>query len=143
MPVTVSIYNHTARRFADGSNSSSDSYRLILCTSSTFDATNTSLSEVTKTEVADGNGYTANGQTLANLTVNTVATNGAKIDADDVVWTASGGSISASSALLFNDTDASDPPVAHIDFGATRTAPSGIQFVVEWDQNGIFTFTTV
>ena len=139
MAVTVSTYNHTTKRFAEGSNSSSDTYKLMLCTAATFNAADTTLAGITKTEVANANGYTTGGATLANVTVTTVTTNDAKFDADDVTWTASGGSITASYAILYC-TDTNDPPVLFIDFGGSESAGSGTDFKVIWNANGIVTF---
>jgi hypothetical protein len=36
--VTISLYDHTAKRFADGANSTSDTYKLMLCSAATFTA---------------------------------------------------------------------------------------------------------
>jgi hypothetical protein len=141
MPVTISLYNQTARLFADGSNAAADTYKLALYTAATFNAANTTLAGVTKTEVASGAGYTTGGQTLAGVSVSTVTTNDARFDANDVVWTASGGPITASFAILYNDTDAGDPPLAFIDFGGSQSAGDTTDFKVVWDANGIFTFT--
>ena len=141
MPVSVSLYNHTAARFADGSNAASDTYKVKLLTAATFSAAHTTLAATGGTEVANANGYTTGGATLANLAVTTVTTNDAKFDADDVTWTASGGSITAAYAILYNDTDASDPPVAFIDFGGSQTAGDGTDFKIIWNASGIFTFT--
>ncbi len=63
----------------------------------TPDATNTGHDEwgdVSANEIANGNGYTTGGATLANDAVSTI-TNGHKYDSDDPAWTASGGSIPA------------------------------------------------
>jgi hypothetical protein len=38
MAVTISLYNHTAQRFASGDNAVADSYKLMLCTAATFNA---------------------------------------------------------------------------------------------------------
>ena len=141
MAVTVSLYNHTAARFADGSNAASDTYKVMLCTAATFTASNTTLASITKTEVANGNGYTTGGAALTNVAVSTVTTNDAKFDADDATWSASGGAVTASYAILYNDTDANDPPVAFIDFGGSQTAGDGTDFKIIWNANGIFTFT--
>jgi hypothetical protein len=73
--------------------------------------------------------------------VTTVNTNEAKFDADDVTWAASGGAITASFAILYNDTDADDPPVAFIDFDGAETAGTGTDFKIIWNANGIVTFT--
>lgn len=140
MAVTISLYNHTAKRFADGSNAAGDTYKVKLLSAGTFDATNTTLTATGGTEVS-GNGYTAGGATLANVAVTTVTTNDAKFDADDVVWSASGGSIAAVAAIIYNSTDSNSPPVAFVDFGGTETAGDGTDFKIVWNASGIFTFT--
>jgi hypothetical protein len=141
MAVTISLYNHTAQRFASGANAPGDTYKVKLLTAATFDATHTTLAATGGTEVANGNGYTTGGATLANVAVTTVTTNDARFDADDVTWTASGGAITASFAILYNDTDADDPPVAFIDFDGTKTAGTGTDFKIIWNADGIVTFT--
>lgn len=141
MAVTISLYNHTAKLFADGSNLEADTYKLKLYSAATFAAGDTTLAGVTGTEATTGTGYTAGGQALANVAVTTVTTNDAKFDADDVTWTASGGSIDAAYGIIYNDTDANDPPIAFIDFDGTQSAGDGTDFKVVWNANGIFTFT--
>jgi hypothetical protein len=139
--VTISLYNHTARRFADGSNAVGDTYKVKLLTAATFNATHTTLAATGGTEATTGTGYTAGGQALANVAVTTVTTNDAKFDADDVAWTASGGAITASYAIIYNDTDADDPPVAFIDFDGSESAGDGTDFIIVWNASGIFTWT--
>lgn len=141
MAVTISLYDHTARRFADGSNAAADTYKVILCSAATFDATDTTLAGITKTELSTANGYTAGGLTLTGVAISTVATNDASFDADDAVWTASGAGIAASYAILFNDTDTDDPPVAFIDFGAEQSAAAAAEFRIQWSASGIVSFT--
>jgi hypothetical protein len=141
MASSISLYNHTTARFANGANAVGDTYKLMLCSAATFDGANTTLAGITKTEIS-GNGYTAGGATLTGVAVTTVTTNDAKFDANDVSITASGGSIAASHAILYNDTDADDPPVAFLNFDGTITANDGVPFVVQWNANGIVTFTT-
>jgi hypothetical protein len=139
--VTISLYNHTAARFADGSNAVGDTYKVKLLTAATFDATNTTLAGTGGTEATTGTGYTAGGAALTGVAVTTVTTNDAKFDANDVTWTASGGAVTASYAILYNDTDANDPPVAFIDFGGSESAGDGTDFKIVWNASGIFTFT--
>jgi hypothetical protein len=141
MAVTISLYNHTAKLFADGSNAVGDTYKLKLYSTATFDAADTTLVGVTGTEATTGTGYTAGGETLTNVAVTTVTTNDAKFDADDVTWTASGGSITAAFGVIYNDTDADDPPLAFINFDGSQSAGDGTDFKVVWNANGIFTFT--
>jgi hypothetical protein len=141
MAVSISLYNHTAKLFADGSLAVGDTYKVKLLSAATFDASHTTLAATGGTEATAGTGYTSGGQALANVAVTTVTTNDAKFDADDVTWTASGGSISASYAIIYNDTDADDPPIAFIDFDGSQSAGDGTDFKVVWNASGIFTFT--
>jgi hypothetical protein len=144
MAVTVSLYNHTVKRFADASNAPTDTYVINLYSALTFDATATTkaAAESGATQLTTANGYTQNSKQLANIAVATVTTNDANFDADDVQWTASGGAIGpATYALIYNDTDTNDPPVAFINFGEAKTADSGTTFNITWNASGIFTWT--
>jgi hypothetical protein len=142
MAVTVSIFDHTAQRFAAGLNTTSKTYRVALYTSATFLASATTLAGVTKTEVATGNGYTANGAALSGVTTTIVTTNDARFTANNVSWTVpGGGSLAAAYAILYNDSDANDPPVLFIDFDGTITTTDGGIFQIIWNASGIFTFT--
>lgn len=141
MAITVSVYNHTSRLFFSGANAEADTYKILLATSATFTASDTTLAGVTYTEVANGNGYTTGGAALTNVAVTTVTTNDAKFTADTVSWLAGASPLSASKAILYNDSDANDSPLALIDFGQTETAEAGTEFRIVWDINGIFTLT--
>ena len=141
MAVSISLYNHTAKLFADGSLAVGDTYKVKLLSAATFDASHTTLAETGGTEATSGTGYTSGGQALANVAVTTVTTNDAKFDADDVTWTASGGSITASYAIIYNDTDADDPPLAFIDFDGSQSAGDGTDFKIVWNASGVFSFT--
>jgi hypothetical protein len=139
--VTISLYNHTSARFASGANAVGDTYKVKLLTAATFDATHTTLAATGGTEASTGTGYTAGGATLTNVAVTTVTTNDAKFDADDASWTASGGPVTASFAIIYNDTDVNDPPVAFIDFDGSQSAGDGTDFLIVWNASGIFTWT--
>ena len=142
MAVTVSVFDHTALRFANGANASTDTYKVALYTSATFLASATTLAGITKTEVAAGNGYTTTGATLAGVAFSTVTTNDAKFDANDVSWTVTAGvTLAAAYGILYNDTDANDPPVLFIDFDGTQTTTNGGIFQIIWNASGIVTFT--
>lgn len=143
MSVTISLYNHTAKRFAEGSNASTDTYKVLLATAATFDPAVTALVSVTATEVADGNGYAAGGATLSNVAVTTADTNGAAFSADNVTWSASGGPIAASYAIIYNDSDANKAPLAFIDFDGEESAGDGTDFLMIWNTAGIFTWSVV
>lgn len=139
MAITVNRYDHTIHRFVSGANAVGDTYKLILTTALTFNASHTTLAGITYTEVANGNGYTTGGITLSGVEITQVSA-GSKFDAADGSWTASGAGMAASGALLFNDTDSGDPPVVAIDFGETKTADAGTDFKVIWPTAGIITF---
>lgn len=143
MAVTITLYNHTAAKFADGSFAAGDTYKLKLYSALTPSAAHTTLAAVDAagTEATTGTGYTAGGATLASVAVTSVTTNDAKFDAADVSWTASGGSIAAAYGVIYNDTDTDDPPVAYVNFDGTQTAGDGTDFLVTWNADGIFTFT--
>lgn len=141
MAATIRRYNHTLQRFMSGANASGDTYKLMLCSAATFDATDTTLADVTKTEIS-GNGYPAGGITLSNWAATTVSTNGAKVDADDATVTASGGPIAAQYGIIYNDTDADDPPLYYVDFGAVITASDTVPWVGQWNASGIDVITS-
>ena len=141
MAITITLYNQSARLFAEGSNIAADSYKVKLYTSATFTAPNTTLASITGTEVSAGTGYTAGGKALTNVAITTVTTNDAMFDADDVIWNASGGSITAAYAVLYNATDANSPPIAFIDFGGSQSAGDTTDFKIVWSASGIFSFT--
>lgn len=138
---TITPYDHTAVRFANGSNIAGDTYFIKLYSALTPNTANTTLAQVDAggTELSTANGYTAGGQNLANVAISQVTTNDAKFDADDVVWTATG-TLTAAYAVIFNGTDASDPPVAYIDFEGNVSATDDT-FTIAWNANGIITFT--
>lgn len=138
MAVTISLYNHTRARFASGDNPDTHTYKVKLLTAASFNATHTTMAATGGTEVANGNGYTTGGAELENVTVTIVNTNEARWDADDVIWTASGGSITASYGILYNDVNAA--PLAFIDFDGIETAGDGTQFKIIWSADGIVSF---
>lgn len=143
MAVTITLYNHTAQKIQSGAFDAGDTFKVALYSAMTFDASHTTKAAVdaAATELSTANGYTAGGATLANVAVTTVTTNDSKFDADDVTWTASGGSIAAAYALIYDDTETDDPPMASIDFGETLTAADGLPFKITWNASGIFTVT--
>lgn len=142
MAVTITLFDHTAQRFANGANAVGDTYKVNLYSAFTLDTTATTkaAAESGNTQLSTANGYTQNDKTLGSVTV-TKTGNDAAFDAADVSWTASSGSIEAVGALIYNDTDADDPPLAYIDFDGTQSAGDGTDFKILWDAAGIVTFT--
>ena len=103
----------------------SDTIKIALYTSSaTLNATTDTYT--TSNEVANGNGYTTGGVTLANASVIENGTSGC-FDSDNPEWTSA--TFTARGALIYNDTDG-DRAIAVLDFGGDFTVSSGTFRVV-------------
>jgi hypothetical protein len=140
----ATLYNHTVNRFVNGLNAHDDSYIINLYSAFTFNAANTTkaAAESGATQLATANGYTQNDKALASVTLNLVTTNDAAFDAADVSWTASGGAIGpARYAMIYNDTDADDPPLVYIDLEENKTADNGTPFNITFNASGIVLFS--
>ena len=113
----------------------SDTIKIALYTSSaTLNATTDTYT--TSNEVANGNGYTTGGVTLANASVIENGTSGC-FDSDNPEWTSA--SFTARGALIYNDTDG-DRAIAVLDFGGDFTVSSGtfrVVFLAQTASNAI------
>lgn len=102
---------------------------------------------------ADGNGVLANiteiaytnlsSRTLANVT-STQTSGTYKLSADDLVLTASGGSVAAFQyVIVYDDTPTSpaDPLIGYYDYGSSLTLNDGDTFTIDIGTNGILTLT--
>ena len=116
-------------------NSTGDTFKLALFTSSaTLGASTTAYS--TTNEVSASGSYAAGGGTLTNVTPTTSGTT-ALTDFSDLSFTTA--TITARGALIYNSTD-SDKAVAVLDFGADKTSTAGtftIQFPTADASNAI------
>jgi hypothetical protein len=92
----VNVYDNAAKFFMDGTlDLDSSTIKLALFSSSmTVDLTNHDTFSDISGQIADGNGYTTGGATLANKAI-TVVTNGFKFSSDDIQWDATGSGIPA------------------------------------------------
>lgn len=94
-------------------------------------------------EHANANGYTTGGQALTSVTW-VEASGTITWDSADPVWTASGGSIVARFAFIYDDTVTSpvaDPVVCHSLLDTTPadvTATAGNTLTIQMHANGIF-----
>lgn len=140
MALTLNEYNHTRSLFLAGTNQSSHIYKLMLCVNAVFDPLNIALTSITRTEVANGNGYTTGGIQLSNVQIVTTNTYDAKMTADPVIFTPAVSLFTANYGILYNSSVANNPPLMHLDFGGPITIqPSVEQFSLIWNTNGIFT----
>lgn len=111
-----------------------DTFKIILMQSGfTYDKdSHQDYSDVSASEVTNGNGYTTGGAELsgAAVTVSTTLDN-ATLSWDNAEWTASGGTIVASGAIIYDDStatagdDYTDAIMSYIDFGGDVTAVDG------------------
>lgn len=122
---------------------------LFLSTSdaATLTTANSNLADLTN-EHANANGYTTGGVAItASITpANQWLLTGSTImfDADDAVWTASGGSIICRFAVIYDDTHASDGLLCMTTLDNTPadvTVTSGNTLTVAINASGVFTIT--
>jgi hypothetical protein len=107
----------------------------IMLTNSAPLVTNTVKANLT--EIAGGNGYTAGGATVT-ITASSQASGVYSLVGNDVVITASGGSVGPFRyAVLYNDTPTSpaDPLIAFWDYGSSVTLASGETLTVDFGSN--------
>lgn len=55
MAPSITLYDHTVRRFSSGDNIAGDTCKVMLCSAATLNAADTTLAAITKTEIS-GNG---------------------------------------------------------------------------------------
>lgn len=146
MAVTISPYNNVLKKFINKEFDLANLKLMLLNNSATFTAADTTVDAVAgantppRANEVSGNGWTTGGLALSNVAVTVVTTNDAKLDADDVVATATGGAIGpAYKALLYDATN--NVPIAFIDFGGALTAGQDTEFKVVWNASGIYSFT--
>lgn len=91
------------------------------------------------TEIAAGNGYTAGGFALAGKTYTETGGVG-MLDANDLVITASGGTMGDFRyVILFDDTAAGKPLIQVGDLGSVISLGDGESYTLEWNASGILT----
>jgi hypothetical protein len=107
----------------------------IMLTNSAPLVTNTVKANLT--EISPGNGYTAGG-TAVTVTSSAQSSGVYSLVGNDVVFTASGGSVGPFRyAVLYNDTPTSpaDPLIAFWDYGSSVTLASGEALTVDFGAN--------
>lgn len=145
MAVTAVAFNEFAKSIGDDridmDNATANIFKVMLVDGYTIDQNDLVYTDVSASELATANGYTAGGQGLANITF-TRSSAIVTFDADDSVWSASGGAIAATGAIVYYD-NGTKPLMCYINFGATASAGDGTQFKITWSANGIIRVTRV
>ena len=145
MTISTALYDHTILRFNEGKNTADDTYKVMLLNSSaSFNAAHTTLAQVSNSGAYEvyGNGWTQGGLALTGVAIDTITTNDAMFDAADLLVTAAGGAIGPYSAyVIYNDTDANDPPLVYTALTAAVTVAEGAVAGMIWPATGIITGT--
>lgn len=133
MAVVTTVSNHAKYMQATKEiDFSADVFKAILMNSAfTFDKdAHATLADVTASQLATGNGYTQDDKTLTGVTVTEDDTNDkAAVTWDDPTWTASGGDIGPTGAIIiYDDTTTDDTIVFCGDFGTDYTITDGSSF---------------
>lgn len=146
MAITISRYNHTAKKVMNSEILLSDLAFMLLSDAATFDATDTGIDDVAgantppRANEVSGNGWTAGGEDIASAAITTVAISGAMLDAADISVTATGGNIGpAYKGVVYEKT--SGDVLWFVDFDGAQEAGEGTDFKVTWNVNGIFRVT--
>lgn len=111
---------------------STDTWKAVIHTDAPVVATDNVLGDLT--QIAGSNGYTTGGD---NITFNSTRSGGTvTATAVDVVWTASGGNLGASTTgryvSIYDDTSTSDNLMNSYDYGATFTVATGETFTLDF-----------
>lgn len=143
-----SVYGTAKLKLGAGTISFPGAFRIQLHKSSSNFATFSTLSteSVVTNEVDNGNGYTTSGKVLANESWLTGASSlQMKFDADDVVWTATGGDINSIKAAVII-VSAAAAVDRHLLCAASLTSTeftlsSGNTLTIQMNASGILTLT--
>lgn len=109
-----------------------DTWKAVIHTDAPTVATDNAVSDLT--QIGGSNGYTTGGE---NITYNSTRSGGTvTATATDVVWTASGGNLGASTTgryvSIYDDTSAADNLLCSFDYGSTFTVASGETFTLDF-----------
>lgn len=118
-------------------NLGSDTLTVALTNSAPL-ATNTQLSNITQISYTNIQNGTTTGRNLAGVTSS--QTSGTyRLDANDLVLTATGTVPTFRYVVLYNDTATNDELIGWYDYGAAVDLLNGETFTITWDANGILT----
>lgn len=143
MATTTNLYNHTVNRFNEGLNAESDTYKVMLLDGASFSASHTTLASVMATGTEKfGNNWPAGGYTLENVTSDVANTDGGSWTFDEVVQEISGGSLGPyDSYVIYNYSDANEPPVCLVLMESALTVTSGNSVSIKPPVGGLITWT--
>lgn len=118
-------------------NLGSDTLTVALTNSAPI-ATNTQLSNITEISYTNIQNGTTTGRDLTGVT--SAQTSGTyKLDANDLVLTATGTVPTFRYVVLYNNTATNEELIGWYDYGATVSLLNGETFTITWDAAGILT----
>ncbi|MFD1330269.1 hypothetical protein [Mycoplana ramosa] len=140
MASVTRLYNHTTRKLF---SIDLGSLRVMLLNeNAVFTASHTTLTQVAgaaNVNEVHGNGWTQGGEYLGNAAWSTVTGDDSKLDCDDPVVIATGGSIGpAYGAVIYDDSDPDKAPLAFLDFDGAISAGEGTEFKIVINPAGLF-----
>ena len=147
MAASLTFYNSFREYIADGTiDLDTDTFKVTLHTSSYTPSTAHTVYADLTNELSTANGYTNTGQALGTVTWGHIGGT-ATFNADDTIWTASGGSIVARYAVIRKDGTANaivSPLICYILLDtapADVTATTGNTLTLQWNGSGILTLS--
>ncbi len=109
-----------------------DTFKAVIHTDAPTVATDDELADLT--QIGGSNGYTTGGEDIQNDATRSGGT--VTFTAVDVVWTASGGNLGASTTgryvSIHDDTSTGDKLLCSFDYGSTFTVASGETFTLDF-----------
>lgn len=143
MTASITFYDSWIKKLAQAAVLDTDTFKVGLTTSSYTPngATHDEYADITNE--LSGSGYAL--ATLGSVTFNN-SSGTVTFDAADTVFTASGGSLVARYAFIYDDTVTGDPLVAYILLDTTPanvTVTDGNTLTLQWNASGIFTIAKV
>lgn len=123
---------------------SADTFKAVLSNVAPNFQTDDELADIT--QIANGNGYTTGGVTLASVTfAETGAGTGIwRWTCADFSWTASGGTMATFRYIvIYDDTSTNDKLIGGVDYGSTVSLTIGNVFTVDVGANGLIEMSEV
>ena len=130
----ASYFNNTVQALGIGNmNLNSDTIKVMLTNTAPV-ATNSNYSDVSSTELANGNGYTTGGATVGSTSY-TLSTATSTLVGNAVTFTASGSMGPFRYAIAYDSTPTNKTLLLSWDYGSSITLNASETFTITWAGN--------